>query len=412
MSGPETLTGIDVGSQAVSVVVGTVEDGHLVIKGCGLATHDGAKKGSISDLEQVAGAVRAAADEAEAMASLPVEDAVVGIGGTPIQGVRATASVPVTGRHHVVTEDDERRALRACGRITIPPDYRVLDIIPCGFALDGQNGMERAAGMQGNRLDASGFVLYSHKTHAVTVEQAVNRAGVRVMRLVFEPLAAAEAVLTQDEKDLGCLLIDIGYGSTEWILFADHVVVATGSTPVAGRVFTNDLAVVLKTTRAAAERVKRQVGILDSELSTDHALEVPAQGGEGMLVQPTSLVSDVLQERARDLFIRIHQVLTMNDLARRARAGVVLTGGGAQLDGLVEEAQAIFGSRARVGTPQGFIGLTEPVSGPDWSVACGLVLKQYHGIVERQVSLTEMREGFFAKVKGFFGEIFELGGGS
>ncbi|NOZ77883.1 MAG: cell division protein FtsA [Acidobacteria bacterium] len=412
MNGPSALTGIDVGSRAVCVVVAAIEDDRLVVKGCGHAAHDGAKKGVISDLDQVVSAVRAAADEAEAMASLPVEDAVVGLGGTPIQGVRATASVPVTGRRHTVTEDDERRALRACGRITIPPDYRVLDIIPCAFAVDGQGGMERAVGMPGNRLDASGFVLYSHKTHADTVEQAVNRAGVRVTRLVFEPLAAAEAVLTADEKDLGCLLIDIGYGSTEWILYADRAVVATGSTPVAGRVFTNDLAVVLKTTTAAAEDVKRRVGILEAARNPDTGLEVPAQGGEGMLVYAKSLVGDVLRERARDLFVRIHQVLAANDLARVARAGVVLTGGAAQLDGLVEQAQEIFGSRARVGTPQGFVGLTEPVSSADWSVACGLALKEYHRIVNREVSPADARESFFAKIKGVFGEIFELGGGS
>ncbi len=412
MNGPETLTGIDVGSRAVSVVVAAIEDDQLVIKGCGHAAHDGAKKGIISDLEQVVGAVRAAADEAEAMASLPVEDAVVGIGGTSIQGVRAMASVPVTGRRHTVTEEDERRALRGCGRITIPPDYRVLDIIPCGFALDGQPGMDRAVGMPGNRLDASGFVLYSHKTHADTVEQAVNRAGVRVTRLIFEPLAAGEAVLTRDEKDLGCLLIDIGYGSTEWILLKDRAVVATGSTPVAGRVFTNDLAVVLKTTRAAAEDVKREVGILDGESTTSTALEVPAQGGEGMLVQPASLVGEVLRERARDLFIRIHQVLAMNDQASVPRAGIVLTGGGAKLDGLVEAAQEIFGFRARVGASRELIGLTEPVSGPEWSVACGLVLKEYRRIIDREASPVEAREGFFAKIKSVFGEIFELGGGS
>lgn len=413
MSGLATLVGIDVGSRAVSVVVAVAEEEQLVVQGCGQAPHDGAKKGVISDLEQVVQAVRSAADEAETMASLPVEDALVSIGGTPTQGVRATASVPITGRHHTVTEDDERRALRACGRVSIPPDYRVLDIVPCSFAVDGQGGMQRAVGMPGSRLDASGFVLYSHKTHADTVEQAVNRAGIRVTRLVYEPLADGEAVLTPDEKELGCLLIDIGYGSTEWILFSDGAVVATGATPVAGRIFTNDLAVVLKTTTAAAEGVKRRVGaVVDGNGTDASGIEVPARGGEGLLVHPRRLAGEVLHERARDLFIRIHRVLVADGLERLPRAGVVLTGGGALLDGLSECAQEIFGCRVRVGVPRGFAGLTEPVSGAGWSVACGLVLRQYRRLRNQEVTPGDVQDGILAKLRSVLGEFFEIGGGS
>ncbi len=187
------LVGIDVGSTRVSVVVGVIEDDRLVVRGCGQAGHDGARKGVISTLDEVADAVRVAAEEAEAMASVPVELAAVGLGGLPIQGLPATASVPVTGRNLTVTDDDLRRALTACAQVSIPQDFRVLDIIACGYALDGQSGMQHPVGMPGTRLDASAFVVYTNKTHAETVEQTVNRAAVAVKQLVYEPLAAAEA---------------------------------------------------------------------------------------------------------------------------------------------------------------------------------------------------------------------------
>ncbi len=144
--------------------------------------------------------------------------------------------------------------------MSIPQDYRVLDIIPCGFALDGQPGLDHPVGMPGTRLDASAYVLYANRTHAETVEQAVNHAAVKIQQLFFEPLAAAEAVLTTDEKELGCLLLDMGYATTEWVLFGDGAWLSSGALPVGGRHFTADLAAMLKTTTAAAERTKRKVG--------------------------------------------------------------------------------------------------------------------------------------------------------
>jgi cell division protein FtsA len=405
------LVGIDVGSALVSVVVGAVEDERLVIRGCGQAGHDGARKGVVSKLDEVAEAVRMAAEEAEAMASVPVELAAVGIGGQPIQGLPSMASVPVTGRNMTVSEDDLRRALTACAQVSIPDDYRVLDIIACGYALDGQPGMEHPVGMPGTRLDASAYVVYTNKTHAETVEQTVNRAAVAVKLLVYEPLAAAEAVLTVDERELGCLLLDIGHATTEWVLFAEGVVVASGALPVGGRHFTADLAAMLKTTTAAAESTKRRIGAsLDRDRMENDAVEVPSLGGDGNHVHPSVFAAEVLHERARDLFIGVHRVLVEHGLDRLPRAGVVLTGGGAALDGLEEAAEKIFGHRARVGRPLDLAGLTEPISGPEWAVACGLIRLQ----VSRRNATLAQRErgnGLLGRLRSALGDFFEMGGG-
>jgi len=406
-----SLVGIDVGSTRVSVVVGAVEDDRLVVRGCGQARHDGARKGVVANLEEVAGAVQVAAEEAEAMASMPVELAAVGLGGLPIQGLPATASVPVTGRNMTVSEDDLRRALTACAQVSIPQDFRVLDIIACGYALDGQAGMEYPVGMPGTRLDASAFVVYTNKTHANTVEQSVNRAAVAVKQLIYEPLAAAEAVVTPDERELGCLLLDLGYATTEWVLYSEGVVVSSGALPVGGRHFTADLAALLKTTTAAAEQTKRRIGAsLEREGLEFDAVEVPSLGGDGNDVHPARFVAEILHERARDLFIGVHRVLVEHRLDRVPRAGVVLTGGGAALDGLEEVAEKIFGHRARVGRPLDLAGLTEPVSGPEWAVACGLIRMQ---VSRRNEHLAQRGRngGLLTRLRSALGDFFEMGGG-
>jgi cell division protein FtsA len=392
------VIGIDLGSSKVSVVVGEMEDERLVVRGCGQATHDGAKKGVIANLDEVSQAVRVAAEEAEAMASLPVEVAEVGIGGLPIQGVPSTASVPVTGRDHTVTSEDLQRALAACAQVAIPEDYAVLDIISCGFALDGQPGMDYPVGMPGTRLDASAYVLYANRTHAETVEQAVNHAAVALGRLAFEPLAAAEAVLTRDERELGCLLLDLGYATTDWVLFAEGVVALSGSVPIGGRHFTADLAAMLKTTTAAAERNKRRIGAaLDREGLDRAAVEVPTLGGDGNQVHPASFAAEVLHERARDLY-------------RVPRASVVLTGGASKLEGLEEVAETIFGHRVRLGAPRTLAGLVEPVSGPEWSVACGLI-RLHHNRQNQVLTSRTNRSSIMAWLRNALGEFFELGGG-
>jgi len=413
MAEPRPLVGIDVGSSAASVLVALPEeDDRLTVLGFGQARHDGARKGVIGDLDEVTEAVRSAAEEAEAMASVPVERAVVGIGGSSIQGMRATASVPVTGRDHTVTREDERRALHACAQMAIPADYRVLDIIPCGYAIDGQPGVDHPVGMPGTRLDASAFVLYTHKTHAETVEQAVNRASVAVSRLIYEPLAAAEATLSRDERDLGCLLLDVGYGSTEWILFTEGVVAASGCIGVAGRLFTSDLASLLKTTTAAAERVKREVGAVPARAGIEvEAIEVPALGGAGHQVHSARFAAEILYERGRDLLVRVHRALAAEGLDRVPRSGVVLTGGGARLEGLQELAEEIFGHRVRVGTPREIVGLTDPVTGPEWSVVCGLVHAQ-HRRRHRAPAMDEDKGGLLTRIRTALGELFELGGGT
>jgi cell division protein FtsA len=405
------FVGIDVGSASVKVVVAVPEPHRLVVKGCGEARHDGARRGIIAALEEVTGAVRAAAEEAEAMASVPVELASVALGGTPVRGTPSTASTPVTGRNHTVSRDDVTLALARCAEIGIPAEYRVLDIIPCGFALDGQPGLENPEGMTGRRLDATAYVLFTTNAHADTVEQAVNQAAVKVTDLWYEPLAAAEAVLSRDEREFGCLLLDIGHATSEWILWRDGTVAAGGVFPVGGRHFTADLATVIQTTTGGAEKIKRQVGVsLDKSNLDLVAVEVPTLSGHGNQIIEGTMAANVLYERAQELFVGVARELATMELDRVPRAGVVLTGGGALLDGMEEVAEAIFGHHARVGSPRDLAGEVEPVAGPQWAVAIGLV-RLAHRRRLQNANGRSAGSGLMGRLRWALGELFDLGGG-
>ena len=282
-----------------------------------------------------------------------------------------------------------------------------------GFSLLGDTPvMVHPIGMVGQRLDASAYVLYTNTTHAETVVQAVNRGSVSVRKLFYEPLAAADAVLTTDERDLGCLLLEIGHATTEWLLFAEGIVVASGAIPVAGRHFTADLAAMLKTTTVAAETTKRMIGVApDREGLDGQAVEVPALGGNGNQVHTATFAAQVLHERGRDLLIGIHRVLVQSSLETVPRAGVVLTGGGALLEGLVEMAEHIFGHRARLGVPLALERYGNEVAGPEWAVSCGLVrlfLRQR----QQLFSSNQQRTGLLGWLRTALEDLFEFGGGS
>jgi cell division protein FtsA len=410
MSSDTPLVGIDVGSSSVRVVVAEAEPHRLVIKGCGEARHDGARKGVIATLDEVSSAVRDAAEEAEAMASFPVEVGIVGLAGLPIQGCPAMASVPVMGRGSSVCAEDVSRALSSCARVSVPEDFRILDIIPCDFALDGQPGLRNPEGMSGRRLEASAYVLYTGTAHAEIVEQAVNRAAVAMSDLYFEPLAASEVVLSADERELGCLIVDIGYATTDWVLWSEGAVVATGCSPIGGRHFTADVAEMLKTNTVDAERVKREVGV---DLARDdlefRAVDVPSRGGGGLQVFQARFAAEVLYDRACELFIGIARTLAAAGLERTARAGVVLTGGGARLDGLDGVAETTLGQQVRIGLPNHLAGEVEPVAGPEWSVACGLVrLAQRRR--ENFYVPNSKAEGLGEKIRVIFGQLFDVNG--
>ncbi|MCG8455212.1 MAG: cell division protein FtsA [Holophagales bacterium] len=379
------LVGIDIGSAKVGVLIGQPDAGGRVeVVGKGLAPNRGTRRGNIVNVEQTVEALKQATEEAEVMAGVDISRAYVGIAGSDIRSVNSRAIVSVARKDREITRHDIHRVLEAAQSAALPSDREILHAIPQEFKVDEQGGIREPLGMLGSRLEVSLHLTTGTGTRTKTLQTCVNRAGIEVLELVFEPLATAEAVLTDDERELGALLVDIGNGGTEYALFADGEVRHSAVLPIGASHFTNDLAMVLRTPFAEAERIKVKHGCcLDSMVDLGGGVTVPAVAGGAQRVVPERELCEILQPRAEELFTLIRDDLARQGSDDAMRSGVVLTGGGSKLDGLLELGEQIFSSSVRYGLPQRLGGLVDVISSPQWCTASGLLL--YGQAVEQQV---------------------------
>lgn len=370
------LVGIDIGSAKVGVLIGQPDgSGRVEVVGKGLAPNRGTRRGNIVNVEQTVEALKQATEEAEVMAGVDVSRAYVGVAGSDIRSVNSRAIVSVSRRDREITRHDIHRVLEAAQSAPLPSDREILHAIPQEFSVDEQGGITEPLGMLGSRLEVSVHLTTGNMTRTKTLQTCVNRAGIEVVEMVFEPMATAEAVLTDDERELGVLLVDIGAGGTEFALFLEGEVRHSAVLPIGASHFTNDLAMVLRTPFAEAERIKTKHGSCLPSLEDDGAgVSVPSVGDGQQRVVPKRELSEILNPRAEELLILIREDLAKNGYDDAFRGGVVLTGGGAKLDGLLEVAQDIFGCVVRFGLPQRLGGLVDVISSPSWCTASGLLL--------------------------------------
>ncbi len=370
------LVGIDIGSSKVGVLIGHLdpERGPEVV-GKGLAPNRGTRRGNIVNVEQTVEALKQASEEAEVMAGIEISRAYVGLAGSDIRSVNSRGMVSVARRDREITRQDIRRVLEAARSAALPSDREVLHTIPQEFCVDEQGGIADPLGMLGSRLEVAVHLTTGNVTRTKTLQTCVNRAGIEVIEAVFEPLATADGVLTDDERELGVLLVDIGSGGTEYALFAEGEVQHSAVLPIGASHFTNDLAMVLRTPFAEAERIKVKYGCcLESMIDDGDGVTVPAVAGGAQRVVPRHELCEILEPRAEEMLSLIRDDLAKNGWDESLRGGVVLTGGGVQLDGLLELAEQIFSSTVRYGLPQGLGGLVDVISSPTWCTASGLLL--------------------------------------
>ncbi len=397
------LVGIDIGSSKVGVLIGHRDgQGGLEVVGKGLAPNRGTRRGNIVNVEQTVEALKQAVEEAEVMAGVEVSQAYVGLAGSDIRSVNSRGMVSVTRRDREITRQDIKRVLDAARSAALPTDREILHTIPQEFFVDEQGGIADPLGMLGSRLEVSVHLTTGNVTRTKTVQTCVNRAGIEILELVFEPLATAEAVLLQDERDLGSLLIDIGSGGTEYCLFSEGEVLHSAVLPIGAGHFTNDLAMVLRTPFAEAERLKNRYGCcLESMIDDDEVVTVPAVAGGGERVVPKGELCEILQPRAEELLVLVREDLGKNGWDENLRGGLVLTGGGSNLDGLVELAEQIFSATVRYGLPQGLGGLVDVISSPGWCTASGLLL---YGLAAEDSQQRHRRRRTFT-VRNLFGNL-------
>ena len=372
------VVALDIGSSKTCALIGELDgDNGVKFAALGAAESKGWRKGQIVNLDLAVSSIRRAVEEAETAVGVPVESAVTGIAGGHVRGVnsRGGVTVGVGTRARDVQREDVRRAIETARGITLPDDREVLHVLPQEFSLDAQDNIRDPIGMLGHRLEANVHIVTASGTATQNIVTAVNRAGVRVDDTVLEPFASAEACLTQDERELGCCLLDIGGGTTELIAYAGGVVRHSAAVPVGGDHFTNDLAVGLRTPVPEAEKIKREHACVFRQLMPeDFAIEIASVGNRPPRTIFARMLFEIVEPRANELLLLIRDELRRTGLVSEIPAGIVLTGGGSHLRGLVELSEHIFNLPVRVAAPCGLAEMSEQVSQPEYSTAVGLVL--------------------------------------
>jgi len=370
------IVALDIGTSKVCVLVGEVNDrNQLEIIGKGTSPMKGTRRGNIINLDQATEAVKKAIDEAEVMAGLQIESVYVGIAGDHIRSVNSRGVISVMGKHKEIAREDIDRVIEASKSINIPGELELLHVIPREFVVDGQDGIHDPLGMTATRLEANVHIVTGARTHNQNILTCVNKAGIAVQELVLEQLAAAESVLTQDEREMGVLLMDIGAGTTDYAVFLEGNVVHTNVLPVGAGHFTSDISVVLRTPMEDAERIKKRYGCaLGSLVTEDDPIEVPTVGGRAPKILSRHELTNILEPRAAEIAKLVYRDIEKVGLDKEIRSGVVLVGGGAAMDGMVEMVEQVFDQQARKGVPRGMGGLSDTVNGPEWAAAAGLLL--------------------------------------
>src|SRR5213593_4639301 len=352
----EHIVGLDVGSMKVSTLIAAARESGLQPLGLGVAESKGIKKGSVVNLEAVAESIKRSVGEAEAMAGCEIETVYVGLAGPHIKSFNSRGVTSILTRMREINRDDVRRAIETARAIALSPDREIIHILPQEFTVDDQSGIGDPMGMVGTRLEVNVHIVTSSTTAAQNIITAVNRSGLLVGDTVLEPIAIAEAVLSEDEKELGTVLMDIGGGKTNVAIYHHGAVRHTVVVPIGGEHFTNDIAVGLRTPIPEAERLKREQGCAISTMADpENVFEIVGIGSRQSRPVAQQVLSDILQPRAEEIVHFLRNEIRSAGYERQAGAGVVLTGGGAMLKGFAELAEDILDLPVRIGISTGFL---------------------------------------------------------
>jgi cell division protein FtsA len=369
------VIGLDIGSTKTCALIAEIDAEQVKFLGLGAAESKGLRKGLIVNLDSTVSSIRRAVEEAESVANVPVESAVIGVAGNHVRGVNSRGGITLGPRPRDIEREDVRRAIDAARNISLPEDREVLHVLPHEFRVDAQEGIRDAIGMVGHRLEANVHVVTSSVAATQNLVTAANKAGILISDTVLEPLASAESCLTQDERDLGCCLLDIGGGTTEVIVYGGGVVRHTSAVPIGGDHFTNDLAVGLRTPIPEAEKIKRRNGCASSALlREDGAIEIASVGDRPPRTIFARMLTDIIEPRAMELLAMIRDDLRRAGLETQIPAGFVLCGGGARLHGFDELIEQSLHLPVRIAEPKGLADLPELVAQPEYATVIGLVM--------------------------------------
>lgn len=399
------VVGLDIGTSKVVAVVGEIrKDGAIEVIGIGSHPSRGLKRGVVVNIDSTVQSIQHAVDEAELMADIEIDSVYTGIAGSHVRSLNSHGIVAI--RDQEVTQEDVTRVIDAARAVAIPADQKVLHVVPQEFIVDQQGDVREPIGMFGVRLEAKVHIVTGAVSAAQNIVKCIERCGLRVQDMVLEQLASAAATLTEDEKELGVALVDIGGGTTDLAVFSHGSVRHTAVIPIAGDQVTNDIAITLRTPSHHAEDIKLRYGCALSQLaSPEETIEVPSVGDRPARKLARQAMAEVIQPRYEELFTLIQHEIQRAGYEDLVPAGFVLTGGAAKMEGAVELAEEIFHAPVRLGRPQLVTGLQDVVSNPIYSTAVGLLLcaaQEESTPRSERMRLREDFEGIWVRMKQWF----------
>ena len=398
----QILVGLDIGTTKICAIVSEVtEEGTLNIIGVGSSQSRGLRKGVVVDIESTVESIKKAVEEAELMAGCEIHTVYTGIGGAHIKGFNSHGVVAVKATE--VSAGDLERVLDAARAVALPMDRQVVHVLPQEFVVDDQDGIKQPIGMAGVRLEAKVHIITASVTSTQNVVKCCERSGLSVADLVLEPLAAAEAVVTPEERELGVALVDIGGGTTDIVVFHNGAVKHTAVLPIGGNHLTNDIATGLRTPFADAEKIKQRFGCaLSNMVARTETIEVPSVGGRSPRILSRHILAEIIEPRVEEIFALVAREVARSGYEDILASGVVVTGGSTVLEGVPELAEQVFHLPVRLGVPLSVGGLVDVVSSPMYATGVGLIL---HGL--RRSAMNGNHDGrFWSRMRHRVNEIF------
>ena len=369
----ELIVGLDIGTTKICAIVGEVTDEGIDIIGIGTHPSRGLRKGVVVNIEATVASIRRAIEEAELMAGCEISTVYTGIAGGHVKGINSQGIVAVKDKE--VRETDIQRVIDAAKAIAIPLDREVIHVLPQEYIIDEQGGIKEPLGMAGVRLEAKVHIVTGAVSSAQNIIKCANRTGLNVADIVLQPLASAEAVLGEDEKELGVCLVDIGGGTTDIAIYSGGSIVHSAVIALGGNNLTSDVAIGLRTPAHEAERIKQKHGCcLPALIDKDETIEVPSVGGRAPRALSRQILGEILEPRVEEIFQLVSREIQKCGYADLLASGVVITGGTTLLQGMPELAEETLGLPTRRGMPRGIGGLVDVVKSPMYATGVGLVL--------------------------------------
>ncbi len=395
------LVALDIGTSKVAVIVGEVaEDGAVEIIGFGDSPSHGLKRGVVVDIESTVQSIQRAVSAAELVTGCQIYAVRAGIAGSHVQSRNSTGQVAIKERE--VTQEDVDRVIENARAVVMPHDQRIIHVLPQEYIIDGQEGIRQPIGMSGVRLEVRAHLVTGATSAVQNIVKCIERCGLRVDDMVLEQIASAEAVLHNDERQLGVCLVDIGGGTTDLAVFVDGAIRHTAVIPIAGDQVTNDIAVGLRTPTQFAEKIKLEHASLCPDEGASEFIEVPGVGDRPARRLSRHTLGEIVEARYEEIFQHVREELRRSGFEERVTAGVVLTGGSALMCGVVELAEEILHMPVRLGVPQHVTGLQEVANNPVHATGVGLLLFQGAKETESEKKGSSAATSVVEKMKNWF----------